>query len=207
MSLPLWRPRHLTAETRVRLGTIARRASASASYPYPQGRPRPAALDLRPRGRREIEGRTHMNVASFLLPLAFVALLSAQARAGEVTALVTPKGLGVSGNLEGVSGTSTLHLWIKNAGDGATVFARVVLVNEGTPWSEAGGNFSYEVALNGGTLEFSLRLQQLFGVHDKADISVVVRDDLGIMIAAHSCRMSGYVREAAPWHVRSKQRR
>ncbi len=148
-----------------------------------------------------------MNIASFLLPLAFVALLSAQARAGEVTALVTPEGLRVNGDLEGVSGSTTLHLWIKNAGDGATVFARVVLVNERIPWSEAGGNFSYEVALNGGILEFSLRLQQLFGVDDEADISVVVRDDLGIMIAAHLRCISGYAPEVVPWHVRSKQRR
>ena len=144
-----------------------------------------------------------MNVASFLLPIAFVALLSAQARAGEVTALVTPEGLWVNGDLEGVSGTTTLGLWIKNAGDGGTVFARSVLVNERVSWSEAGGNFSYDVALDGGILEFSLRLHQLFGVDDGADISVVVRDDLGMIIASRSCRVSGYMRAVLPWHVRS----
>ena len=148
-----------------------------------------------------------MNVASFLLPLAFVALLSAQARAGEVAALVTPEGLRVNGDLEGVSGTTTLSLSINNAGDSATVFARVVLVNERISWSEAGENFSYDVALDGGILEFSLRLQQFFGFDDEADISVVLRDDLGVVIAARSCRLSGYVREVLPWHVRSKQRR
>ncbi len=148
-----------------------------------------------------------MNVAAFLLPLAFVALPSAQARAGEVTALVTPEGLRINGDLEGVSGTTTLSLWIKNAGDGATLFARTILVNKRISWSEAGGNFSYDVALDGGILEFSLRLQQLFGVDDEVDISVVVRDDLGVIIAADSRRVSGYVREVLPWSVRSKQRR